>query len=301
MLHGIEITILWFDDDLVDVLIRGNTGNFAGVAYIFVGHEDIARLAEGFRGFPISSDDRREIVLGSFNDHYSGGGARFLLRTDTPGHVMIELRLRADSQVELGPVETVDLVVPVEAAAIDRFVAVLESMPIAPGTSAYLPHAGAKPLRNPCSGDSAAYAFLTSPGAYIACQIASGNEGQELQIFGNRSGLLSMANILLWFVANAWRREFLSLGELGFVRMGGLLSVSIRLTDEESADGHGTIRRQDRGESLEWAMSEEGARVVAHGIHGLASVPEREYDRLLMTKESVVGVHVRMTDVTDIL
>ena len=53
--------------------------------------------------------------------------------------------------------------------------------------------------------DSQQYAFLTLSGANVQVRFLScpGKE-PELQIFGNRPGLFSIANVLLWFVANAF-------------------------------------------------------------------------------------------------
>jgi hypothetical protein len=122
---------------------------------------------------------------------------------------------------------------------------------------------------------------------------------RQLQVFGNRAGLLALANILLGFVANAWRREFLSFGELGFVQMDGTLAVCLRLTDEVPPDSHGILNLQDRGESLEWAVTEGGLKQVALWMHGLVSKPSHEYDRLLVTEGSECGVQVRMTDAAE--
>ena len=151
----------------------------------------------------------------------------------------------------------------------------------------------------PASGDAAEYRFLTSPGACVQCGLVEERGGRELQVFGNRAGLLSLANILLWFVANAWRREFLSLGELGFVQFNGRLAVCLRIADEVPTDSHGILHRQDRGESLEWAITEEGLKQVALWMHSLVSKPSHEYDRLLVAEGSECGVHVRMTDAAE--
>jgi hypothetical protein len=148
----------------------------------------------------------------------------------------------------------------------------------------------------PASGDAAEYGFLTSPGACVQCHLVEEPSGPELQVFGNRAGLLSLANILLWFVANAWRREFLSFGELGFVQLHGRLAVCLRIADEAPADSHGILYRLDRGESLEWAIREERLKQVALWMHSLVSKPCHEYDRLLVADGSVCGVHIRMTD-----
>ena len=71
----------------------------------------------------------------------------------------------------------------------------------------------------PATGDAAEYRFLTAPGACVQCRLVGEQGGRELQVFGNRAGLLSLANVLLWFVANAWRREFLSFRELEFMQL----------------------------------------------------------------------------------
>jgi hypothetical protein len=151
----------------------------------------------------------------------------------------------------------------------------------------------------PPTGDAAEYRFLTAPGACVQCRLVDEQQGRELQLFGNRAGLLSLANILLWFVANAWRREYLSLAELGFVRLDGRLAVSIRNADDVPADSDGILRLQDRGESLEWAITEERLSQVALGMHRIVSTPSHEYDRLLVAEGSECGVHVRMTDAAE--
>jgi hypothetical protein len=151
----------------------------------------------------------------------------------------------------------------------------------------------------PASGDAGEYRFLTTRGARVQCRLVEEQSGRDLQVFGNRSGLLSLANILLWFLANSWRREFLSFGELGFVQLDGRLAVCLRIADEVPANSHGVLHIQDRGELLEWAIPEEGLQQVALWMHRLASNPAHEYDRLLVADESECGVHVRMTDAAE--
>jgi hypothetical protein len=92
----------------------------------------------------------------------------------------------------------------------------------------------------PASSDAAEYRFLTAPAARVQCRLVDEAGGPELLVFGNRAGLLSLANVLLWFVVNAWRREFLSFGELGFMQLDGSLAVCLRIADEVPVDSHGT-------------------------------------------------------------
>jgi hypothetical protein len=149
----------------------------------------------------------------------------------------------------------------------------------------------------PNSADEANYRFLTVPGARLQCSLSAGDAARpELCFFGNRAGLLSLANLLLWLVANAWRREFLSFAELGFVEPLGPLSVRIRMSDEAAPGRHGRVVREDRGESLEWSITEDDLRQVALCVHHLACDPGHEYDRLSMDNGGEFEIHLRMTD-----
>jgi hypothetical protein len=67
---------------------------------------------------------------------------------------------------------------------------------------------------NPPIPDAYDYRFLTAPGAAVEVRLESVSEWPVLLLLGNRAGLLSLANVLLWLVGNSWRREFLSLAEL---------------------------------------------------------------------------------------
>jgi hypothetical protein len=121
----------------------------------------------------------------------------------------------------------------------------------------------------------------------------------ELKIYGNRAGLLSIANILFWFLANSYRREFLSLTSLPFVHVGASVSVSIRLTAEDALETDGLLVRADRNNQFEWAVSEEELQRIALSIHQLVSNPPHEYDRLMLAEGSVAGIEIRLTDASE--
>ena len=152
----------------------------------------------------------------------------------------------------------------------------------------------------PPSPDEADYRFLTAPGAAVRVRLAADERGQpELQVFGNRAGLLSLANVLLWLVANAWRREFLALAELPFVHVEAPLAVCLRLTDADATGRDGLLYRTDRGEQFEWAVPEDDLKRVALLVHRLVSNPGHEYERLRVAEGSTAEVHVRMTDAAE--
>ena len=143
--------------------------------------------------------------------------------------------------------------------------------------------------------DTSEYRFLTTSDAHVECRLAKGAHGEELQILANRAGLLSLANVLLWLHANSWRREFLSLGELSYVKLDGSTVVHIRI-DEDDESHHGRLGRLDRGQLLEWSIAETGLLQVALWMHNLASKPEHEYDRLFVACDSEFGIVIRLTD-----
>lgn len=147
--------------------------------------------------------------------------------------------------------------------------------------------------------DEAEYRFLTTKDSCVDVGISAEDDGtSELQLFGNRAGLLSLANVLLWFYANAYRREFLSLGVLPFIRLKMPCSVCLRMTTEGPEKGFGTLRRVDKDQQWEWVFSEDQVKNLGLSIHSLVSLPEHGYDRF-MEPCFEIEVHIRMTDVQE--
>jgi hypothetical protein len=144
--------------------------------------------------------------------------------------------------------------------------------------------------------DATEYTFLTAPGASVDCKVVFSTKGREIQLFGNRAGLLSLANVLFWLKHNSWRREFLSLAELPFVHVDKTTSVCIRITESTSDKSHGVVRKVDNDRSLEWAISDDGLEAAALMTHHLACNPVHEYDRLMVDESSEFGIHLLMVD-----
>src|SRR5437879_3467077 len=101
--------------------------------------------------------------------------------------------------------------------------------------------------------DEDEYRLLSLPQADVQVRLARCEAGEpEIEVFGNRMGLLALANVLLWLLAHAWRREFLSLAELPFVHVQPPLSLYIRLTLEDQPGWHGLLKRTDNADQFEW-------------------------------------------------
>jgi len=100
---GIKLEIIWLDNDCIELRVRCGNGRFAATIDCYADREVFSTLAESIRGFPSSSNDRREVELGTFDPNYAGGGARLLLRcADSKGHAVAEVRMRSDPKLSDG-------------------------------------------------------------------------------------------------------------------------------------------------------------------------------------------------------
>jgi hypothetical protein len=131
--------VIWFDQDLVEIIVRCSNGYFAGTAEIYVSREQLSELADALHGFPSSVSDIRNIELGTFNpDHADGGLKMRVYCTNFSGNAGADIKLRGDRCKELGEVESVALRMRIEPSAIDSFVQQLKAMNATIGATAFL-------------------------------------------------------------------------------------------------------------------------------------------------------------------
>jgi hypothetical protein len=148
------------------------------------------------------------------------------------------------------------------------------------------------------TSDAAHIKFMTMPGAHLLLRLEVDPLGHpEVLLVGNRAGLLSLANILLWFHATAWRRELLSFGDLPFAKSEGRLAIHIRVANDDATGKHGVVERLDRGEQFEWTIPADDLQAVGLLVHGLAADPDNGYERLRLESWTDVGIHVCIDDV----
>ena len=94
-------------------------------------------LADTLAGFPAHAGDHRTMELGTFDADFAGGGVRLDFHTiDLAGHPAVDVLVRADPHS--GPAESARLVIALEAARIDDFVAALYRMVVEKGANAGL-------------------------------------------------------------------------------------------------------------------------------------------------------------------
>lgn len=125
---GLQLDVLWHDDDLYDVRVSAWNGAFGGVAEVYVEIGGLEEVAEKLSGFPRSPADVREIVFGAFGRECAGGAAsmRFYCM-DQAGHAYVESRIESDVE-SAGVVQYAIISMPIEAAAIDSFVSDLRRL-----------------------------------------------------------------------------------------------------------------------------------------------------------------------------
>ena|SRR5258708_1625955 len=127
--NGIEIKTICFDRDLLEVLFSCSNGYFSGQAKLYLNHDDLSKMADALSGFSSHASDGRDFELGAFDPPGANGGVwmHFYCR-DSTGHPAVEVRLRGDDCRVMGEVESVALRIPIEAAAVDSFIAEIRRM-----------------------------------------------------------------------------------------------------------------------------------------------------------------------------
>ena len=137
--NGINMEVIWADEDFIEVFLSCSNGYFSGGAELYLGHDDLPALVGTLRGFPSSKSDTRQIELGTSDPAYASGGVRlnFYCR-DSAGHASVDVKLRGDGCKGFGEMESLALRMPIEAAGIDAFVEQVTSIGSTIGASAHL-------------------------------------------------------------------------------------------------------------------------------------------------------------------
>jgi len=138
--NGINLEVIWFDQDMIELVVTCSNGRFSGVAEIYLGHSELSEFADSLHGFPSSMSDARQFELGTFNPNHADGGIKMKFCSPaSSGRAFVEVRLRGDACEALGEPESVALRVPIEPAGVDSFVQQLTAIQPRIGASAFLP------------------------------------------------------------------------------------------------------------------------------------------------------------------
>lgn len=133
---GIEISVRWCDDDLVELGILASNGRFSGEVSAYASHDTATSFAATLQGFPNNGTDVRQFEIGTLDSAFAGGGARLEFGCLTlTGKAFVEVRLHGDRGDRP---ESASFGIEIEAAAIDVFVQELKQLAAKVGESASL-------------------------------------------------------------------------------------------------------------------------------------------------------------------
>lgn len=139
MKTGLEISIIYVEEHLLELRVSASNGSFAGQAEVYAQVSVALELANILNGFPTRAHDIREFEFGTFDETYAGGGAKLRFYcVDSVGHSFAEVTLRHDSYRLGGAIDSAVFRIPVESSAIDSFVEQLKQMAAVVGHAARL-------------------------------------------------------------------------------------------------------------------------------------------------------------------
>jgi hypothetical protein len=135
---GFQFRVLYRDNDLVKVRASAWNGVFGGAADVYLGSGRLGEIASQLRGFPEGSSDSREITLGTIGSESAGGGmSMHFYCIGQSSHAFVETNIESDCDSK-GKVQSARLLLPIEANAIDLFVAELRRLDIGTAATACL-------------------------------------------------------------------------------------------------------------------------------------------------------------------
>jgi hypothetical protein len=92
MRNGVSFEVIWFDQDMLELMVSCCNGFFAGTAGIYVTHDHLSDLSDALRGFPSRVGEVRRVELGTFNPNHADGGLKMhLYCMNSAGHAVTDM------------------------------------------------------------------------------------------------------------------------------------------------------------------------------------------------------------------
>jgi hypothetical protein len=138
MKKGVELRVIWNDNDMIELEVSGSNGLFSGKTLTYDDPDAPGSAAKLLEGFPANREDVREIQFGFTLPPAQQGACCLGFRCrDAACHLLVEVEIKSDIGDIAG--QSVTFFLPVEAAAIDNFVEQLRTLQTEPyGGSAFL-------------------------------------------------------------------------------------------------------------------------------------------------------------------
>lgn len=136
---GLEISVIWADEHLLEFRVIASNGRFRGQVEMYASLNEFIEIADKIKAFPKSLDDFREYTLGSDETGSSGGLVKMEFRClDSLGHVVVNLKFLDYPSSDVAKTNKAEFGVTVNPAEIDSFVRELLLMRNEAGQSAFL-------------------------------------------------------------------------------------------------------------------------------------------------------------------
>ena len=127
---GFQFDVTYKDNELIELRTSAWNGAFGGRADVYVGIAQLQVIASSLRGFPSHPADTREVMFGAFGPGSAGGGVSMRFHcADGSGHAYVESTIESGEKTASVP-ETVTLLLPIEASAVDAFVEQLHHLSV---------------------------------------------------------------------------------------------------------------------------------------------------------------------------
>ena len=125
---GFRFEVKWSDADVFEIRISAWNGAFGGSTAIYVPIGGLKEAATKVEGFPRHPSDKRELQFGAFGPEWAGGAANILFYCrDAAGHALVETRIESEHG-GMPKAQSALFFMPVEATAVDAFVADLRRL-----------------------------------------------------------------------------------------------------------------------------------------------------------------------------
>ena len=139
MRAGLRLTIVWYDEDCVELDVRVSNGTYSGASRFYESRDVLSGVADQLNGLPSASSDTRTVQLGSRDTTSGSGGIRLSLHCVSPlGACGMAALVWSGQQVRGDYRSTADLQLLFEATSLDRFVRELRAQALKVGASASL-------------------------------------------------------------------------------------------------------------------------------------------------------------------
>ena len=126
MEKALIISYAYHDVDILELQVSAWNGLFGGTTKLYIGRDELEKIVEAMKGFPLDPWDEREVILGAFGAKFAGGAARLRFYCkDGAGHGMVEIQIERDHSGRTVS-ESVTMIAPIEAASIDLFLPELD-------------------------------------------------------------------------------------------------------------------------------------------------------------------------------